>query len=288
MKVSIIIPCYNVSSYVLKPIESIKKAMNGKVEIEAIVVNDCSTDDTLDLIKKNIDSRFKLLDLSENKGVSGARNEGIKVATGEYVFFLDGDDELNDNFQDVMQKLGKTKALFARLNGKKGFISIKSHFKESVQPSTYIISKKIFERYNPQFIERTLFEDNHFIATIESILLKENIKEIQCFERVFTYTNGRVGSTMNSKHGLQTIQKSFDNLEKIDLDERVRQIYLFQLWYSFLYNLKTKRLISSTSEKDVKKYLEDIAKRKYWSLSKLPILYKLRWMLFKITKNATI
>lgn len=288
MKVSIIIPCYNVSKYVLKPINSIKKMMNGAIQIEPIIVNDCSTDDTLELIKANIDNRFKLIDLPSNKGVSGARNEAIKAATGEYIFFLDGDDELNDNFQSVMQELSEANVLFARLNDGKGYISIKSHFKESVQPSTFIISKKIFDRYNPSFVERTLFEDNHFIATIESILVKENIKKIPCFKSVFNYTNGRTGSTMNSKHGLQTIKKSFENLEKIDLDERVRQIYLFQLWYSFQYNLKAKRLISNDSRDEVKKYLKEVSKSKYWTFKKLPILYKIRWILFKLTNKATI
>lgn len=288
MKVSIIIPCYNVSNYVLKPINSIKEMMNGPVQIEPIIINDCSTDDTLDLIKSNIDDRFKLIDLPVNKGVSGARNEAIKIATGDYIFFLDGDDELKDNFQSTMQELNKTNSIFARLNDKKDFVSIGSHFQESVQPSTYIISKKIFDRYNPSFIERTLFEDNHFMATIESILVKENIKKIPCFNRVFTYTSGRTGSTMNSKHGIKAIKNSFENLEKIDLDERVRQIYLFQLWYSFQYNLKVKRLISNDSRDDVKKYLKEVSKRKYWTFRKLPILYKIRWILFKLTNKATI
>jgi len=91
IKVSIIIPAYNVAGYIGPCIDScLRQKMQ---DIEIIVVNDGSTDSTLFEIKEKI--RFKtnvrLID-KQNEGVTSARQAGLDVATGEYVFFLDGDD----------------------------------------------------------------------------------------------------------------------------------------------------------------------------------------------------
>lgn len=89
--VSIIIPVYNVEKYLPKCLESvINQTMN---EIEIIVVNDESSDDSLKIIHEfsDRDSRIKVVD-QKNKGLGGARNSGIKIASGEFLFFLDSDD----------------------------------------------------------------------------------------------------------------------------------------------------------------------------------------------------
>lgn len=96
IKVSIIIPCYNVEKFIEKTILS---AINQSLkEIEIIVVNDGSTDKTLDIIKKykEKDERIILVD-KKNGGLSSARNAGIKIARGEYIQHLDGDDFLEKN-----------------------------------------------------------------------------------------------------------------------------------------------------------------------------------------------
>lgn len=95
-KVSVIIPVYNVEKYLKEAIES---AINQTLkEIEIIVVNDGSTDKSLEIIEayKMFDDRIKLINQS-NMGLSEARNSGMKVATGEYVYFLDSDDYIDLN-----------------------------------------------------------------------------------------------------------------------------------------------------------------------------------------------
>lgn len=91
--VSVIIPAYNVCGYIRECLESCKKqTFNGA---EFIVINDGSTDGTKEEIEKNIgsDKRFQLID-KQNEGVTAAREDGLKVAKGKYVFFLDGDDKI--------------------------------------------------------------------------------------------------------------------------------------------------------------------------------------------------
>lgn len=92
-KVSIIIPVYNVEDYLEKCLESV---LNQTVtEIEIITINDGSTDGSLDILNKyaKLDSRIKIID-QKNKGLSGARNSGIKVAKGDYIVFVDSDDTI--------------------------------------------------------------------------------------------------------------------------------------------------------------------------------------------------
>lgn len=95
-KVSIILPVYNAEATLERCIKSV---INQKYKnIELIVVNDGSQDNSMNIIKKfiDIDERIKLIDKS-NEGVSKARNDGIKAANGKYIQFVDADDILNEN-----------------------------------------------------------------------------------------------------------------------------------------------------------------------------------------------
>lgn len=90
-KISIIIPMYNSESYIERCLDSI--LLDGCTDIEVICVNDGSTDSSLDICerRRKADSRLKIISQS-NKGVAAARNEGLKAATGKWIFFVDSDD----------------------------------------------------------------------------------------------------------------------------------------------------------------------------------------------------
>lgn len=91
IKVSIIIPAYNVEEYIAETINSC--LIQELKEIEIIVVNDGSKDNTLQKIEqlKCFDERIYIID-KKNGGVTSARQAGLEKATGEFIFFLDGDD----------------------------------------------------------------------------------------------------------------------------------------------------------------------------------------------------
>lgn len=95
MKVSIIIPVFNLEKYIDATIQS---CLNQTYkDIEVVIVNDGSKDKSVNIINRYLgDSRVKFIQ-QENAGVSAARNNGIVHATGEYITFLDGDDLLNTN-----------------------------------------------------------------------------------------------------------------------------------------------------------------------------------------------
>lgn len=103
-KVSVIIPVYNTEKYVEEALRSI---MSQSLEdIEIIVINDGSTDNSLELIRGLAASDKRIqLHCQENKGLSESRNLGIKAATGEYIYFMDSDDLLErDGLLDCYKK----------------------------------------------------------------------------------------------------------------------------------------------------------------------------------------
>ena len=102
---SYIIPCYNIQAYLPRCIESLARQHINEddVELEFVLVNDGSPDNCLKIIEDfaSKDSRFVVID-QKNQGVSAARNAGLRVAKGEYVFFLDGDDYLTDDASQIL------------------------------------------------------------------------------------------------------------------------------------------------------------------------------------------
>lgn len=93
--ISVIIPLYNVESYV---ISSLKSAFNQTYQdVEYILIDDCSTDNTMQVVENYIDSleekkNIQIIHHENNRGLSVARNTGLSKATGDYVFFMDSDD----------------------------------------------------------------------------------------------------------------------------------------------------------------------------------------------------
>ncbi|MFV1453310.1 glycosyltransferase family 2 protein [Bacillus mycoides] len=91
-KVSIITPSYNSEEFIKQTIDSVIKQTFQKWEL--IVIDDCSQDNTREIVKayEGIDNRIKLLELEKNSGAAVARNKGIEIARGTYIAFLDSDD----------------------------------------------------------------------------------------------------------------------------------------------------------------------------------------------------
>ena len=105
-KISIITTFYNTEEYILQCIHSVNsQIIPDDLDVEYILVDDCSTDKTLDLINayfdkvKNERIEVKIIKLTNNIGVGGAKDFGIKNSTGNYIMFLDSDDYyINSDF----------------------------------------------------------------------------------------------------------------------------------------------------------------------------------------------
>lgn len=104
VKVSIIIPAYNVETYIERCVSSaLKQTLK---DIEVIVIDDGSTDNTYNKICEFNDSRLVLIH-QDNAGAASARNRGIELATGEYIGFIDGDDWVDLRMYEILYSVAK-------------------------------------------------------------------------------------------------------------------------------------------------------------------------------------
>lgn len=97
--ISVIVPVYNIEKYVKRCIDSILKQTYQNLEI--IIVDDGSTDSSPDICDSYMDQRVRVIHKS-NGGLGFARNSGLEIATGEYITFVDGDDEIQENHIEKM------------------------------------------------------------------------------------------------------------------------------------------------------------------------------------------
>lgn len=103
--ISIVTTCYNLEDYIETCILSLMN--QSYTDLEIIVVNDCSTDNSLNIIKKlaNDDNRIKIIDNSINLGAGKSRKIGIESAKGDYIMLVDGDDWISNNFIKTLYNL---------------------------------------------------------------------------------------------------------------------------------------------------------------------------------------
>lgn len=107
--ISFVVIAYNESACIERCLDSLKAQTSP--DFEAIVVDDASTDSTADIIEAGIsgDRRFKLIKKSQNGGAHLARKTGVSRATGEYVIFVDGDDEISPELVKILKAVSSSR-----------------------------------------------------------------------------------------------------------------------------------------------------------------------------------
>lgn len=105
-KISIVIPVYNVEEYIAECLQSVmRQTYIG--EMECIIVDDCGKDNSIAIAEQMMSSyqgsiSFQIVHRAQNGGLSAARNSGTKVATGEYIYYLDSDDYISDDCLSIL------------------------------------------------------------------------------------------------------------------------------------------------------------------------------------------
>ncbi len=108
IELSIIIPIYNVEEYIEKCIASVYQQQLDKGQFELIIVDDESPDTSLQLVENIAKEHNNIRIISQkNQGLGGARNTGLEAAKGQFIFFLDSDDYLNENVLAPLLDLAK-------------------------------------------------------------------------------------------------------------------------------------------------------------------------------------
>jgi len=209
--VTVIIPCYNAENHIIDTLNSVIHQTYKNLEI--IVVDDNSTDNTLNLLNSIKDDRLKII-INTKKGAASARNQGIKICKGKYVQFLDADDILSLNkieiqvksletnptsiavcstihFFDGVNHLLKTpnsyeeKFLKFSSNPVEFFINLWGGFNNKgsmIQPNSWLTPKILIEKYGLWNEDLTLDDDGEFFAR-----LGLNATEIIYTPNIFNY-----------------------------------------------------------------------------------------------------
>lgn len=189
MTLSFIIPVYNGSEYIVRCLDSITKLAIPKKDYEVIVVDDCSTDNTRDIVKEYISShkQVRLICQPENHRQGAARNRGFSIAKGEYICFVDSDDVVAEGLVSAIrmaeeQQTDMMTFHFANANDNGQITSEKEHLSfipeqifsgiemQTVHPYwcsapwAYIYSKAFLDQKNYPFCEGVLYEDSDFVA----------------------------------------------------------------------------------------------------------------------------
>lgn len=221
MKLSIIIPCYNVEHFLGDTVNSIINQTDS-LEYEVIAVDDGSRDNTYEVAKDVLKPIKNHLVISKsNGGVSSARNEGLRHASGEYVYFLDGDDILASSFFVQLNKRNFSSDViyWNYFHERNAEITRQVILHSSQNPALeYLVGKlpihmgsilfkrKMLSECHMLFDETTAYaEDREFI--VKSLFYAKSYHFID--ELLFTY-KWRMGSAMRVQN--QYTEKQFSGL----------------------------------------------------------------------------
>ena len=232
IKISIIVPIYNVEEYLEQCIISL--VSQTLKEIEIILINDGSTDKSIEICEKysKIDSRIKLIN-KNNTGVSDSRNRGIEEANGEFIMFVDSDDWLEENACEIA---------YNNIKEKRADSLIFCYYRESSSGTT---KKDIFKE------EEIIFED-------------EELKK-----EILIPTLGLIGEKLKKPQRLDTLTPIYakiysskiikeNNIRYIDLDKVPSECLMF----NFDYYKNSKKVVY------IKKYLYHYRRNNFTSITK--------------------
>jgi glycosyltransferase involved in cell wall biosynthesis len=186
MLASFIIPAYNVSKTIVRCLDSIYALGISEQEFEVICIDDCSIDNTIEVIEQysKLHTNIMLLCQSQNHRQGAARNRGVSIAKGKYIVFVDSDDESDKGVLDTVQlseeyQLDMVAMHYVNVDefgniSKKEPIKIEGVFSGvelqtqhpywGTAPCSYIYKSDFLRQVNYPFVEDVVFEDSDFIA----------------------------------------------------------------------------------------------------------------------------
>lgn len=170
-EVSIIIPIYNVEKYVAECLNSVISQTYDHSKIEGIIVDDCTPDRSMDIVNGIIENykgemTFVLHKHEHNQGLSAARNSGMDIATGDYLYFMDSDDYIYPNAIELLMKT-------LRENPDSEIVSANTYDENHNYNIFNITGKRIIENINLLFAGNT-----KFLIAVNYLINRQFIKRI--------------------------------------------------------------------------------------------------------------
>lgn len=271
--VSIIVPVYNSAPYVERCITSLINQTFNNIEI--IVINDGSTDDSASILSKltDQDTRINLI-TQENQGVCIARNNGIAQATGDYLLFVDGDDYVDPDYVEKMVTTATTNNSDLVISGYKTEEYETGKFTETI-PTSYTAGTDEMWAYRimgvlARLYRRTFWDEHHFAFTLEKNVRAEDLpislcanylaKNIAIVKASGYHYIQHEGSAMTKFQGLKNFsfpKQAFEDVAKAlqtteDHNGRDFMVYgILKTFAQFSFNL------AKGADKQTKKELND-------------------------------
>jgi len=274
-KISIIIPLYNAENYISKCLDSIINQTYKNFEI--IIINDKSKDDSWEVlnhyVSENLNINFKIVNNEVNLGLSKTRNKGMDLATGDYIFFMDNDDTLVDNFslQHFIDKtendpdiiLGKTRFLLNNIPKESNYHCLKNK-KETYQNDEILdgffagewavtawnklYNADFLKRNNLKFLDDLLHEDE--LWAFETAVAARKINFLD--DETYVYYSMSNPNSMTATVGLKNIEHYLIILtKKLELSSEKRLFSKSNLTENYLKNFANYTILSNVCKKDL-------------------------------------
>lgn len=263
--VSIVLPVYNKEKYLEKTLNEIRSQTYENIEI--ICVDDCSTDKSCDILSKyaSEDQRIIIFNNEKNLGAAESRNLGLEHCKGEYVIFLDADDEYDlEMIEDAHEKIFEYQAdvavlPFVRISKYMlidicNYISFCQEKSEVIVPKLYeqnLISKcdvvawnKLYRAsylINNKLQFQSLASSNDVYFGVMSACLAEKIvlvKKKRCYIKHFLGIEGQISNKRDPMNAYTAWKKICDELKKIDMWDLYREMIL----NNFFQNIKSEMI----------------------------------------------
>lgn len=263
--ISIIIPVFNVEHYIEDSLLSVLEQTCQ--DFECILVDDCSTDNSIAVAEKIINESghadmFRIIKQDKNQGVSAARNSGLRIATGDYVLFIDSDDKLfpnaievfksfvvkypgvdavQGNFQledpsDFRNLIHLEKGSFPEYqNDPKVISKIMLHWSFPIVANNRLVRRSLIFENNLFFKEGIIHEDEHWRWLIRRFIKSLAITDV-C---TYWYRTSSSGSIMNNPDFTKSVLSKIDIFEFIALHGDSENDICFDVHF-LPYDLKIK------------------------------------------------
>lgn len=289
--ISIIVPCYNVEKYILRCLNSIKNQTYGFENIELILIDDASTDNTpafLEAFAETNKKNVKLIKLSQNGKQGAARNKGMDLASGKYLMFVDSDDAIDATMLEKMHsKIVEFDCDEVRC-GMKQFsydkemethrIGVNNSYHDltnEAERKTYILSamscvvpsrlfkREVLEKNNLRFLEGVFYEDAHF-----SGICCFYINSRYWLDEDLYYYYRNPSSTMRSfsfdrnRDHITVANKIFEELKERNIYDSAMQRYYHELnaYYFWMIYLNPLVMMMNAQNDEIRKYKEEVLK----------------------------
>ena len=220
-KVSVIVPVYNMEKYLDKCMDSLVNQTLKDIEI--IAINDGSTDNSLNILKryeKKYPKKVKIID-QENGGISVARNNGLDIATGKYIGFVDSDDYVKfDMFEKLYNKIEETKSdivvcdyeEYYMLNDKFKYVSVVDKIKKNnLYDDISIITKIDYAPWNKLY-KNELFDNIRFPKNVKYEDLSTILKTFLISSKISIVNKSLYLYRINDNGQTKTINKKVKDI----------------------------------------------------------------------------